>query len=132
MELFRKFLNSDDIGLKHVAILIAGQNKDKKFESKLLNLLKNPERSIRYAAATSLILYKNKIAIPILKEILALSLNSDFGIQKVYALKRNVLYSLRRERWRALDNFLEKMRAREKDLKTLNLLNETLKLLKNE
>ncbi|MBT3584633.1 MAG: hypothetical protein HN509_06985, partial [Halobacteriovoraceae bacterium] len=97
-------------------------------------LLAEEAAGIRYAAATSLINYKNSAALPVLKEILLLDgapiKGAVFDANQVRSLKLNVLYALRNNKWSELNAFLGQIIINEKNPEVAIKAKEALILLK--
>ncbi len=127
------FLDSEDIALVHTSLLTLATHKIPESEEKILSKLFHREISIRYAAATALIYYHNKAAVPMIREILHLTTEKagsfGFNEEKLYGLKMNVLKATQKTRWSALKRELEKFVQKEKHLKIKAKALETLALL---
>ena len=128
--LLRGFLKSEDAGLVQVTLLTLATHKaDPGF---LLEFLNHPDRSLRFSAATGLINYKRREAVPVLKEILLLNSASRGGFDagKRGQLKLNVLTALERNRWGVLNPLLARIAQNEADLGLKGKIKQVLEALK--
>ena len=92
---------------------------------------------VKYAAARVLIRFKNLKAVPTLKSILNLKPVQDkkgigfLDAKQIESLKLNVLNSLRKEKWSALNETLLDISRKDSEGKVSLQAKEVLKLLKN-
>ena len=128
-QLLENFLRSSDTGLIQVVLLTYATHRVEEGRKHLLSFLENKDASLRFSAATGLINYREKKALPVLREILSLD---SFGEgNRVESLKLNVLLSIARNEWRALNPDLVEFLKREKNLKIIGKAKEILNKLKN-
>lgn len=124
-----------DPGLKQVALLTLASHKRPSTQEKALSLLRSSERTLRYAAATVLIYYKQKEAIPTLEEIMNLRYDvveaGALNGAQVESLKMNVLESIEKSDWNELANLVEKVEATDPNVRVSTKAKQVLKVLKN-
>jgi len=125
------FLDEEDNGLKHAAILALANHKIEKSYPKIEILLASDDRGIRFAAATVLINRKNEKVLPILKEIMALDANNNYKPQELTGLKINVLNELEKSKWTDAQNIVFEMMQNEKNIQLKTRAEEVYKHLKN-
>ena len=127
------FLHHQDTALVHSALLALATHRIESSEIKILEKLSDSERSIRYAAATALITYKNEAAVSTLQEILGLSMDRarelNLDKEKLFGLKINVLNAIQKSRWKALKRELEIFVEREKHLTLISQAKTILEIL---
>lgn len=130
-------LDSDlgDLGVTHAAILAMGARKVLEAEDKIVEKLADKEISIRYAAATALVSYQNKRAIPLIKEILSLEIKPDqvalFNSDQTQNLKLNILKSLDLIVLPELRSDVELLSTEAKDIKVRAMAKDVLNQLNN-
>ena len=129
-------LKSKDTAIKQAAILTLGAHKVSKAESIIEGLLDDENRGVKYAAARVLISFKNQKAVPILEDILSLKPDKDnkgngLDARQVESLKLNVLNSIRKVKWLALNKSLLQLSQEKSGGKVSLQAKEVLKLLKN-
>jgi HEAT repeat protein len=124
-----------DPGLKQVALLTMAAHHRPNVEEKALGLLNSGEKTIRYAAAIVLISLKNKLAIPVLEEILNLRYDvakaGELNGAQVEALKVNVLENLEKSKWNELSNLVQKVEQDDTNVRVTTKAKQALKVLKN-
>jgi HEAT repeat protein len=124
-----------DPGLKQVALFTLASHKRPSTQEKALSLLNSGERTVRHAAATVLIYYKQNEAIPTLEEIM----NLRYDVAKAGALngaqvenlKMNVLESIEKSDWNELTNLVEKVESTDSNVRVATKAKQVLKVLKN-
>ena len=136
-----KLLNSDDHALRHAAALSLATHEVDNANDRIVQLLSDPVRGVRLAAATALITYKDKRALPLLKEILLLEAPPQGEVQspqdglfnsiEVANLKINVMNSLKRSGWDELTPTLEQLVEQEVNKQVVTRAQEVLNQLKN-
>jgi HEAT repeat protein len=124
------FLTHEDHALRQVAALIVGIHKVEVGRKALVGLLDDSQRSVRFAAATALITFKDESARDTLHEIMTLGVDATFKITDVEGLKLNVLMALERENWGILNSKLEKYAQGEKSPRVESKLRFMLNKLK--
>ncbi|EPZ50370.1 hypothetical protein M902_1290 [Bacteriovorax sp. BAL6_X] len=133
-DLVKKFIEKNDAAMVQVTILtLATHEVDSTEDLFTKSLNSDLGFSVRYAAATALIAYKNDQAIATINEILNLndeSLGKKLTVQEISGLKFNVLTALRRAGWKKMAPSVEKMINIEKDIKVVSLAKEVLNSLK--
>lgn len=132
---FYKFLDSKDSGLVHAAILAIATHKVENADKILTKMLSASEVSVRYAAVTALINYKNAECLNGVEEILSLKNTSDvakfFNESQLENLKLNVVNLIAKNSWKELIPVLEKVMQSELNTKVKTREKEALILLKN-
>jgi HEAT repeat protein len=131
-----KLLKSTDVGIQQAMVLTLGTHRVGRAEPLIEGLLNSEDLGVRYAAARVLINFKNDKAIPLLKSILALKpqlkrKKLTLDARKIESLKLNVLMSLKKEKWKALNEALKKLSEVEGETKVALKAMEVLKELKN-
>jgi len=101
-----------------------------------VGLLDDENRGVKFAAARVLIPFKNLKAVPILEDILNLKPDKDskgigLDARQIEILKLNVLNSLRKVKWLALNKTLLELSQEKSGGKVSLQAREVLKLLKN-
>lgn len=133
-ELVKSFLNKNDAALEQVTILTLATHEVKGTEDLFVKKLQSELGfSVRYAAATALIAFKNNEARKTVDEILMLndtSLGKKLTVQEIRGLKYNVLTALKKYGWSDMAPSVEKMINIEKDIKVVSLAKEVLNSLK--
>ncbi|AYF43241.1 MULTISPECIES: HEAT repeat domain-containing protein [unclassified Halobacteriovorax] len=133
-DLVKSFLGRDDAALTQVTILTLATHEVKDTENLFVDQLKSELGfTVRYAAATALIAYKNDEAKNTINEILMLndeSLGKRLTVQEIRGLKYNVLTALKKYGWNEMSPSVEKMINIEKDIKVVSLAKEVLNSLK--
>lgn len=128
-------LQDKDQGLKQVALLTMASHNHPNTENHALNLLSSPERVIRYAAAISLIQFKNPKARPVLEEVLSLGYElSETGTlngAQVEGLKINILENLEKYLWTDFYGAVSLIEQNDPNVKVNTKAKQVLKLLKN-
>lgn len=129
-----ELLDLEDEAVKQATIFALAMHRIPEAEEKFVALHKGDGVTIRYAAATGLISYKNEAARDTLVEILNLpsrpALDAAFDDNKVAGLKLNVLKALRRHQWNILNEQIESLLSSEQNLAVLSEMRETLNELK--
>ncbi len=130
-----RLLASPDKGLIQVILLTLATHRVPSAKKYLLQFIGHSDPALRFSAATGLINYREKKALPVLKEILFLSssgfvrqksFSSGFNAEGVEQLKLNVLMAIVRNQWRALDSILREVLAQETNLRVIGKINEIL------
>ncbi|MFG1494138.1 HEAT repeat domain-containing protein [Halobacteriovorax sp. ZH4_bin.1] len=133
-DLVKSFIDKDDAAMVQVTILTLATHEVDGTEDLFIKRLNSDLGfSVRYAAATALIAYKNDQAVATVIEILNLndeSLGKKLTVQEISGLKFNVLTALRRAEWKKMAPSVEKMINIEKDIKVVSLAKEVLNSLK--
>ncbi|MFG1484344.1 hypothetical protein ABMA79_14475 [Halobacteriovorax sp. HFRX-2_2] len=133
-DLVKSYIEKNDAAMVQVTILTLATHEVDGTEDLFIKRLNSDLGfSVRYAAATALIAYKNDQAIPTVNEILNLndeSLGKKLTVQEISGLKFNVLTALRRAEWKKMAPSVEKMINIEKDIKVVSLAKEVLNSLK--
>ena len=129
-------LKSKDTAIKQAAVLTLGAHKVDKAEVLIEGLLNDESRGVKYAAARVLISFKNQKAVPILEDMLNLKPDKDnkgngLDARQVESLKLNVLNSIKKVKWLALNKTLLELSQKKSGGKVSLQAKEVLKLLKN-
>jgi len=125
-----KYFNRSEPLVKQTLYFITSKFKISKFINHLELALEEKNVFIRYSAATSLIIFKNKKSLNILKEVLVMRrdkkrLNIDEKQRKL--LIYNVLIGLRNANWNVLEKELKDLSEVELDLELKNEARKNLK-----
>lgn len=127
--------DQQDPGLVQVALLTMATHQRPTTQEKALNLLSSQDRSVRYAAAITLIQFQSEAAIPVLEEVLNLRYDvakaGELNGAQVEALKVNVLENLEKSKWNELSNLVQKVEQDDTNVRVTTKAKQTLKLLKN-
>jgi HEAT repeat protein len=127
------FLDGDDAGLKQAAIYALATHRIVSAKAEIEKLLLSDNPSVKYAAAIALINYRNEKALPILQEILELKekiVPAVFTDPQIESLKLNLLETLSKESWGALDPLLAKLEPQEKNIRVASKIQGVLNKLK--
>lgn len=124
-----------DSGLKQVALYTIASHERPNTAELAVPLLTSSEKTIRYAAATVLIHYKNSAALPVLEEIMNLSYDivsaTELNGAQVEGLKTTVLENLEKSKWNAALPIVEKVEANDRNVRVSTKAKQVLKVLKN-
>ncbi|HXH73405.1 MAG TPA: HEAT repeat domain-containing protein [Bacteriovoracaceae bacterium] len=124
-----------DPGLQQVALLTMAAHRHPNTEAKARAFINSTERTLRYAAATVLIYYKQNDALPVLEEILNLKYDiaqsGELNGAQVEGLKMNVLENAEKSKWTGLIKLLEKTEAHDTNVRVSTKAKQVLKVLKN-
>lgn len=127
------FLTSDDFVLKQAAVLVVGTHKIESGVPKVEQLLSSGNTGIRYAAASALIPFKNKKALPTLREIL-LAAGSKTGkgisLPEMVGLKLSVMNALQKNNWSDLNKTLNDVVSNSSNAQVISKAREALNQLK--
>jgi len=127
--------DSQDVGIKQVALLALAAHQRPNIEEKALSFLNSNERTLRYTSAIVLIQSKNGEAIPVLEEICALRYDvaeaGQLNGAQVEALKMNVLENVEKSKWNSVYNLVLKLDKDDSNVKVNTKAKQVLKLLKN-
>jgi HEAT repeat protein len=127
--------DSQDVGLKQVALLTMAAHNRPNIEEKALSFLTSSEKTLKYSSAIVLIQRKNLEAAPVLEEIFALRYDVAESGQlngvQVEALKINVLENIEKSKWDALYNLVKKVEQDDLNVKVNTKAKQVLKVLKN-
>lgn len=125
----------NDPGLKQVSLLTMAAHQRPNTEEKALSLLNSSEKTLRYSAAIVLTNYKNKVAIPVLEEILNLRYDvakeGELNGAQVEALKVNLLENVEKSKWNDLSNLVQKVEQDDTNIRVTTKAKQALKVLKN-
>jgi hypothetical protein len=129
-------LNQDiDIGLRQASLLTIASHHRPNTEEKALIVLKSSEKSLQYSAATVLISFKNREAIPTLQEIMNLTYDvakaGSFNGAQVEGLKMNVLENLEKSKWNEMRPFVQKVEETDTNIRVSTKAKLVSKVLKN-
>jgi HEAT repeat protein len=127
--------NQQDTGLIQVALLAMASHQRPTTQEKAIGLLNSQERTLRYAAAMTLIQFKNDLAVPVLEEVLNLKYDvvsaGELNGAQVEGLKMNVLENLEKSQWASLSKIVQKVEKDDTNIRVATKAKQTLKLLKN-
>ena len=127
--------DSQDVGLRQVALLTMAAHNRPNIEEKALSLLDSSEKTLKYSSAIVLIQRKKLEAIPVLEEIFALRYDvaesGQLNGAQVEALKINVLENIEKSKWNALYNLIKKVEQDDSNVKVNTKAKQVLKILKN-
>jgi hypothetical protein len=125
----------EDPGLKQVALFTLASHQYPKTEALALPLLNSSEKTLRYAAATVLIGFKNPAAIDTVNEISALGYDNrtpgELNGAQVEGIKTNLLENIEKSKWNDLLGIVEKMEATDGNVRVQTKAKLVLKVLKN-
>lgn len=124
--------------LKQASILALATHSVPEAQLPIKALLNDPNLTVRYAAATALVNYKEESAILLLKEILLLNypdskarvLPPALDAQQITDLKLSVLDTLQKNQWPALNNIILDVSNKDLNDSVATKAKEVLKLLK--
>lgn len=126
---------TQDAGLQQVALLTMAAHDRPNTEEKALELINSSENTVRYAAATVLIKFKNKAALPVLEEIMNLRYDvaeaGKLNGAQVEGLKVNVLENLEKSNWNELVGLVQKVEQEDTNVRVSTKAKQVLKILKN-
>lgn len=125
----------EDPGLKQVALFTLASQGNPKTEELALPLLNSSEKTLRYAAATVLINFKNPAAIDTIKEISALGYDNrtpgELNGAQVEGIKTNLLENIEKSKWNDLLGIVEKMEEQDSNVRVQTKAKLVVKVLKN-
>jgi HEAT repeat protein len=125
----------EDPGLKQVALFTLASHQYPKTEALALPLLNSSEKTLRYAAATVLIGFKNPAAIETVNEISALGYDNrtpgELNGAQIEGIKTNLLENIEKSKWNDLVGIVEKMEATDGNVRVQTKAKLVLKVLKN-
>lgn len=127
------FLDSTDFALQQAAVLVAGTHKLEAAVPRLVGLLRSDNTGIRYAAASALIPFKNKSALPTLKEILLAAgakNSSGISLPEMVGLKLSLINALQKNNWSELNETLIAVANNEQNPKVISKARSALNQLK--
>jgi HEAT repeat protein len=127
------FLSGDDAGLRQAAIYALATHRVALAKTEIEKNLTNDNPSVKYAAAIALINYRSEKALPLLQEILELKekiVPATFNDSQIESLKLNLLETLSKESWSALDPLLVKIEVQEKNIRVISKIQGILNKLK--
>jgi HEAT repeat protein len=126
---------NEDPGLKQVALFTLASHMRPNVEQLALPLLNSNEKTLRYAAATVLIHYKNNEALPVLEEISNLKYDNaaqgELNGAQVESLKFNVLENIEKSKWNELIGLVAKLKTNDTNVRVQTKAIQVLNLLKN-
>lgn len=126
---------NEDPGLKQVALFTMAAHQKPEVENIALSLLSSSEKTLRYAAATVLIHYKRKEALPVLEEIAQLKYDNaaagELNGAQVEALKTNLLENVEKSNWTELTSFVKNLESTDTNVRVQTKAKQVLNLLKN-
>jgi HEAT repeat protein len=126
---------NEDQGLKQVALFTLASHNRPKVEELALPLLNSSEKTVRYAAATVLIHYKNKDALPVIQEISGLKYDQttqgELNGSQVESLKINLLENIEKSKWNELMGLVENLNLNDTNVRVQTKAKQVLNLLKN-
>ncbi len=124
-----------DPGLRQVALFTMATHRYENTLKNALVLLNSSEKTLRYAAATVLIHYKNLEALPVLKELMDLGYEKvaqgELNGAQVEGLKMSVLENIEKSQWKDLVKWLEEIEAHDSNVRVATKAKQVLKVLKN-
>lgn len=123
----------DDVFLQ-ATIFALGTHTVYPAEAKIEALMESSMNfSVRFAAATALVSFKNEKSLEVIGEIFSLdekSLEGKITVEDIRSLKFNVLGAIERASWGLCTELVEKVSQSDKDLKVIARAKEVLNLLK--
>lgn len=126
---------NDDAGLQQVALLALAAHNRPNTEQVALPFLNSSEKTMRYAAATVLVKYKNKEAMPVLNEIMSLKYDvaqaGEINGAQAEGLKLSVLENIEKSNWNELKSWLEKIEKEDSNVRVQTKAKQVLNSLKN-
>ncbi len=132
-ELVKPFLDAEDHGLRHAALLALAHHRVDGAEEILERKLDDDVAGVRYAAALALIGYKNEKAVPQLTDILLNQGGVDTALdeEQLIQLQINILEHIEREQWKLLSGVLSEVLSLKANPRLTTKTQEVLNLLKN-
>jgi hypothetical protein len=133
-------LDSNEPILKHATILALATHAVPEAQSPIKALLNDSSLTVKYAAATALITYKEERAIPVLKDILLINypdakarvLPPALDAQQITDLKLSILSTLQKIQWTALNDIISDVSNNDSNNSVATKAKEVLNLLKKE
>jgi HEAT repeat protein len=126
---------NEDPGLKQVALFTLASHLRPNVEELALPLLNSSEKTLRYAAATVLIHYKNNEARPVLEEISLLKYDNaaqgDLNGAQVESIKINILENIEKSKWNELEGLVQTLESKDTNVRVTTKAKQVLKVLKN-
>lgn len=125
----------EDPGLKQVSLLTMAAHKRPEVEGIALALLNSSEKTIRYAAATTLINFKKEEARPVLTEIMGLRYDvaqaGELNGVQVEGLKINILTLIENAGWADMQNWVADIAKNDTNVKVATKAKQVANVLKN-
>jgi len=124
---------SDDTGLKQVSLLCLAQKNVIEAEPIILGNLSNEDEIIRYAAAASLVYYKNSSSLGVLTKLMNLNSVNQEQIGKglrIEAMQYNALVAIEKNNWSEAMTLVELAAAKQENIKISTKARQILNLLK--
>ncbi len=125
----------DDQGLKQVSLLTLASHKRPEAEKIALGLLNSSEKTVRYAAATVLIGFKNPEAKPVMQEIMGLRYDiaqeGELNGVQVEGLKINVLTLIETSSWKEMQKWVAEIAENDTNVKVSTKAKQVANVLKN-
>ncbi len=129
------FTQETDVGLRQVTLLAFAAHHQPSTQDKALGLLSSSDKSLRYSAATVLISFQKKEAIPVLQEIMNLTYDKaqagEYNGAQVEGLKMNVLENLEKSKWNELSGLVKTVEEKDTNVRVSTKAKLVAKLLKN-
>lgn len=126
-----KFFSDEDHALRQAVVLAAGTHRVKELENLVVARLTDESVSVRYAAATSLVYYKNEQGLGVISDILFNSHERGFDVNQQMSLKLNVLNAIGKIKWERLKEVVQRVVNEDNNLKVTTKAQEVLISLKN-
>ena len=131
-------LASPESIIKQASLLALATHNVASAQSPIRELLNDSNRTVKYAAATALITYKDSAAVPLLKEILLLN-NPDaharilppaLDAQQIIDLKLSVLVTLAKANWPVMNEIILEVANKDSNNSVATKAKEVLNILK--
>jgi hypothetical protein len=126
----KKLAMGEDHGLAQAAILTLVTHRVADAEPLLEGLLGSSNERVSYTTALGLINYRNKKALPLLREVLSMEFREGWDNAQIMGLKGSLLSALKRNNWKALNRELEIIAATKTNLTLSAKVREVLNELK--
>lgn len=131
-------LDSKEAILKQAAVLTLATHVVPAAQAPIKTLLNDPNLTVKYAAATSLIAYQDSSAQPVLKEILLMAypdakarvLPPALDAQQITDLKLSVLSTLQKHNWTIMNDIILEVAKSDLNNSVATKAKEALNLLK--
>lgn len=101
-------MQRDDEGLKQAVILALAQHQFPQAREVLVQSLNSQSPSIKYAAATGLLAFKEEKALSTVDEIMKLKDESTFNESQIQSLQLNVLSVSKRHPWQRMNQIIKR------------------------
>lgn len=133
-----EMLKSTEAILRQASALALATHQVPEAQEGIRPLLRDDNLTVKYAAATALIAYKDENAVPVLQEILAIKYPADtervqppaLDGKQITDLKLSVLVTLEKHNWKILNNTILEVAENDPNISVATKAKEVLNLLK--